>query len=138
MTKNTGKRQNRKRAKPSISEGTSKAAANTAITNAGFIVGSVTTTGTQNSALNDVVTPALTDTSVVPLGTVINYTVGSFSPPSFFSPPGFFAPPGFFSPPGFFAPPGFFGPPGFFAPPGFFSPPGFFAPPGFFSPPAFK
>lgn len=119
MADNSGKKQNRKNAKPSIAEGTAKASANAAITNAGFVVGSVTTVATQNSALNDVVTPALTDTTVTLLGTVINYTVGAFSPPSFFSPPGFFGPPGFFSPPGFFAPPSFFSPPVFFAPPGF-------------------
>jgi len=50
------------------------------------------------------ITPALTDVSVTPLGSVINYTIVAFSPPSFFGPPGFFIPPGFFGPPGFFDP----------------------------------
>lgn len=79
MAENSGKKQNRKKAKPTVAEGTAKATANTTITNAGFTVGSVTTTPTQNSALNDVVTPALTDTTVTPLGTAINYTVGALS-----------------------------------------------------------
>lgn len=109
----------RKRAKPTIAEGTAQATANSTITGAGFVVGSVGTTATQNSGLNGVVTPAVTDTTVTPLGTAINYNIGVFSPPTFFGPPSFFAPPAFFSPPAFFAPPGFFAPPAFFAPPNF-------------------
>jgi len=103
----------RKRAKPTIAEGTAAATANTTITNAGFKVGTVGTTATQNVSLNGVVTPAITDTTVTPLGTNINYNTGVFSPPSFFGPPAFFSPPGFFAPPGFFSPPVFFGPPSF-------------------------
>jgi hypothetical protein len=109
----------RRRAKPTIAEGTTQATANTTITNAGFRVGTVGTTATQNSGLNGVVTPAVTDTAVTPLGTNINYNVGVFSPPAFFGPPSFFGPPVFFGPPGFFAPPDFFAPPVFFAPPAF-------------------
>jgi hypothetical protein len=97
----------RRRAKPTIAEGTTTATANTTITDAGFKVGTVGTTATTNSGLNNVVTPALTDTAVTPLGSNINYNIGVFSPPVFFGPPGFFIPPDFFVPPDFFAPPAF-------------------------------
>ena len=119
MAENTGKKQNRKNAKPAIAQGTTKAAANAAIIAAGHVVGTVVSIGTQDVNLNDKVVTALTDTSVVLLGTAINYDYGVFSPPSFFGPPSFFSPPGFFAPPDFFSPPNFFSPPGFFAPPGF-------------------
>ena len=91
----------RKRAKPTIAEGTAQATANSTITGAGFKVGTVGTTATQNVGLNGVVLPALTDSGVAPLGTSINYNIGVFSPPTFFGPPGFFAPPAFFAPPNF-------------------------------------
>jgi hypothetical protein len=107
MAENTGKKQNRKNAKPAIAQGTTRAAANAAIIAAGHVVGTVVTTATQDVNLNDKVVTALTDTSVVLLGTAINYDYGVFSPPGFFAPPDFFSPPNFFSPPGFFAPPGF-------------------------------
>ena len=119
MADNSGKKQNRKSAKPAISQGSTRAAANAAIIAAGHVVGTVVTAATQDVNLDDKVVTALTDTAVMPLGTAINYDYGVFSPPSFFSPPGFFGPPSFFSPPDFFSPPGFFGPPSFFAPPGF-------------------
>jgi len=68
-------------------------------------VGTVVSAATQDATLDQKVLTALTDTAVVPLGTVINYEYGLFSPPSFFGPPGFFSPPDFFSPPGFTEPP---------------------------------
>ena len=114
MTIQTGSAGGVRRApKPTVAEGTTKSSANIAITNAGFVVGTVTNVSTTSSNLDGNVTPALTDVTVTPLGTSINYTVGVFSPPNFFAPPGFFGPPGFFSPPGFFGPPGFFAPPSF-------------------------
>ena len=75
--------------------GTAKADANTAITSAGFIVGTVSTQNTDVSADVDKVRTALTDTSLEVLGTAINYTINSpFFPPYF---PPFFPP--FFPPP---------------------------------------
>jgi hypothetical protein len=61
-------------------------------------VGTVSTQATEDTGYADKVIIAVDDASVIPLGTVINYTVGAFSPPTFFGPPGFFAPPGFFVP----------------------------------------
>ena len=77
--------------------GTAKADANTAITSAGFIVGTVSTQNTDVSADVDKVRTALTDTSLEVLGTAINYTINSpFFPPYFppYFPPSFCAPTG--------------------------------------------
>ena len=82
----------RKAAKPSIAAGTAQATANTTITSAGFVVGTVSTQNTAVAADLNKVAIAVTDTSVQPLGTAINYTINSpFFPPYFppYFPPAF-------------------------------------------------
>lgn len=75
--------------------GTAKDTANTTITAAGFKVGTVTpvpgAANTTNTGTTlDTVATALTDTTVVPLGTAIDYTINSPYFPPFFPP--FFPP----------------------------------------------
>jgi hypothetical protein len=54
----------RRGAKPAVSAGTSQASVNSAITSAGFTVGTVSTTSTTNSGAVNTLATALTDTTV--------------------------------------------------------------------------